>query len=291
MKSLNFSVEDALLLANGRQIFPPPPARVIAVQRRVEDDAESEPVTLGYALEVTPMAESADESGLELLSIRFTVLDLDGRPVPLDTVVIGLIHDGEGKFYIAKTDIEETAPKHVSWKQCSGKPNCLRKLLADRIRTLFAAAKSRVLGIASKMPGSKGCHRNSPIARPDGGSPVWAQGHPGQMQPGHADGPHDHMHMMHHRWGRIISRIVRIILIPATLGVLAGWTAGALGMLVGQMIISLWMRYRRSNSQQANSHLEPGTESEKQSLMVVPADDLPPAYADDSSEERMLEKD
>lgn len=271
-----------MLLANGRQIFPPPPSHVTAVQRRVDDGAESEPVSLGYALEVVPMAESADESGLELLSIRFTVLDLDGRPVPLDTVAIGLIHDGEGKFYIAKTDIEETAPKHVSWKQCSGKPNCLRKLLADRIRTLFAAAKSRVLGLASKMPGSKACHGTSAVPQPDGDSPVWTQGHLDHMHPGHADG--------HHRWERIISRIVRFVLIPATLGFLAGWAAGALGMLLAKLIVSLWTRNRRSNSQQTNPQLERGTESEKQSLMVVSADDLPPAYADHGSEEQMLEK-
>lgn len=240
------------------------------------------------------MAAPADESGHELLSIRFTVLDIDGRPVPLDTVAIGLIHDGEGNFYIAKTDIEETAPKNVSWKQCRGQPNCLRRLLVGRIQALFASAKARVLGMASKMPGSKGCHGNPDAApRPaDGDSPFWAQGHPGHMHPGHAGGPHHHMHHMHHGgWERTVSQVVRFILIPATLGVLAGLTASALGMLVGQVIVSLWMRYRRSNSPRENTYLEHGTESEKQGLMVVTSDDLPPAYADDASEEPMSEKD
>lgn len=286
---MKFSVEDAFLLANGRQIFPPPPAPVTVIQQRVEDGAESEPIPVGYALEVMPLAASAEESGLELLSIRFTILDLDGQPVPLDTVAIGLIHDGKGNFYIAKTDIEETAPKNTSWKQCRGKPNCLRKLLADRIRTLFASAKSRLLGMASRIPGAKGCHgRPGPVPRPGGGdSPFWAQEHPDPMHPGHGH----HMHHMHHPgWERTASRIVRFILIPATLGVLAGLTASAVGMLVGQVIVSLWMRYRRSRSPQTYSHPEEGTESEKEGLMVVSADDLPPAYTDDSSEEESMSK-
>lgn len=262
------------MLANGRQIFPPPPpSRITAVQRRVQDGAESEPIPLGYALEVIPVPASFENPGLELLAVRFTVLDLDGHPVPLNTVAIGLIHDGKGNFYIAKTDIEDTAPSSVSWKQCRGKPNCLRKLLFVRMQTLFASAKARLLGIASKMRGSKGCHK---LSRPHAGhSPFWGQGHAGR--------PH-HMHHMHHAgFERTMSRIIRFILVPATLGVLAGLTASALGMLVGQVIVSLWLRYRRSKSQQPNANLEEGTEYEKQGLMVESADDLPPAYTDDES--------
>ena len=262
------------MLANGRQIFPPPPpSRITAVQRRVQDGAESEPIPLGYALEVIPVPASFENPGLELLAVRFTVLDLDGHPVPLNTVAIGLIHDGKGNFYIAKTDIEDTAPSSVSWKQCRGKPNCLRKLLFVRMQTLFASAKARLLGIASKMRGSKGCHK---LSRPHAGhSPFWGQGHAGR--------PH-HMHHMHHAgFERTMSRIIRFILVPATLGVLAGLTASALGMLVGQVIVSLWLRYRRSKSQQPNANLEEGTEYEKQGLMVESSDDLPPAYTDDES--------
>ena len=288
---MKFSIEDAFLLANGHQIFPPPPpARITAVQHRVQDGAESEPIPLGYALEVMPVAASSEDPGLELLAVRFTVLDLDGHPVPLNTVAISLIHDGKGNFYIAKTDIEETAPSSVSWKQCRGKPNCLRKLLLVRMRALFASAKARLLGMASKVRGSKGCHK---LGRPNAGdSPFWAQGHAGHNRPEHGR-PH-HMHHMHHAGlERTISRIVRFILIPATLGVLAGLTASALGMLVGQVVVSLWLRYRRSKSQQPNANLEEGTEFEKQGLMVESSDDLPPAYTDNESDPELapVEKD
>lgn len=297
LKSMNFSIDDSILLANGRQIFPPPPpARITAVQHRVLDGAESEPIPLGYALEVMPLAASSDEPGVELLSIRFTVLDLDGRPVPLNTVAIGLIHDGKGNFYIAKTEIEETAPDHASWKQCRGKPTCLRKLLLGRIRGLIASAKARIIGMASKVSGSKGCH-GRPIPRPDGDSPdspFWAQGHPDHTNPAHGGHPRPYMHHMHHAgWERTVLRVVRFILIPATLGVLAGLTASALGMLFGQVIVSLWLRYRRSHPKQPSAHMEQGTEFEKQGLMVETRDDLPPAYVDDScaSEELPSEKD
>lgn len=279
---MNFSIEDALLLANGRQIFPPPPPSTItAVQHRVPDGAKSDPIPLGYALEVMPLAASEDEPAVELLAVRFTVLDLDGYPVPLNTVVINLVHDGKGNFYIAKTDIEETAPNPVSWRQCHGKPSCLRTLLFNRMRALFASAKSRVFGMASKMRGSKGCHK---LNRPD----AWTQG-----QPGHANHPHNQMqHMYRAGLERTVSQIVHFVLIPAILGILAGLTASAIGMLVGQVIVALWLRYRRSKGQQSNASLEQGSESEKQGLMAESADELSPAYTDEVTEETVpAEKD
>lgn len=238
------------------------------------DGAKSDPIPLGYALEVMPLDASEDEPAVELLAVRFTVLDLDGYPVPLNTVVINLIYDGKGNFYIAKTDIEETAPNPVSWRQCHGRPTCLRRLLLDRMRGLFASAKSRILGMASKMRGSKGCHKPS---RPG----AWTHG-----QTGHASHPHNQMHHMYRAgWERTVSQIVHFVLIPAVLGILAGLTASAIGMLVGQIIVALWLRYRRSTGQRSNASLEQGSEFEKQGLMAEPADELPPAYTDGSTDE------
>lgn len=160
---MNFSVDDGLLLANGHQVFPPPPPTTInAVQRRESDGEESDPIPLGYALEIMPLPTPPEEE-VELLEIRFTILDLDSHPVPLDTVAISLIHDRDGSIYMAKTDVEETAPNRVSWKQCRGKPSCLRKLLFDRMRDLFAAAKTRMLGMKSRLAGPKGCHGRPPF--------------------------------------------------------------------------------------------------------------------------------
>lgn len=287
---MNFSIDNGLLLANGRQVFPPPPPTTInAVQRRESDGEESDPIPLGYALEVMPLPTPPEED-VELLEIRFTVLDLDTHPVPLDTVAISLIHDPEGNIYMAKTEVEDTAPNRVSWKQCRGKPSCLRKLLFKRMRDLFAAAKTRMLGMKSRLAGPKGCHGRPPFPRPlhhgphhhhGDGAPFWAEGAPAHAG-NHLPPPPPHMH---HHGGlhRTISRIVRFIVVPAVLGVLAGLAASALGMLFGQVVIFFWLRYRRSGNKHTTANLEQGTASEKQGLMAESTDDLP-AYVDEGEQ-------
>lgn len=272
--SLNFSIEDGTLLANGRQIFPPPPPTVItAVQRRLSDDQESEPIPLGYAVEMLPLP-SPPEEPIDLVAVRFTVLDLDSHPVPLNTVAISLLHDPEGNLYMVKTDIEDNTPNRVSWRQCRGKPMCLKRLLFNRIRALFAAAKARMLGVMGPKPQ---CGRPRPPHPHHDGMPF-----PPQVE-GHVGRPgHPHHHHMHHgphgNWERTASRVVRFIVIPAALGVLAGLAASAVGMLVGQVVVFLWQRYRRSDREES---LEQGTTSEKQGLMTESTDDLPPAYSDE----------
>ncbi|KAL4890314.1 hypothetical protein BDV59DRAFT_184765 [Aspergillus ambiguus] len=281
--SLNFSIDSGFLLANGHQIFPPPPPTLItATQRRLSDGEESEPISLGYAVEMMPLP-SPPEEPLDMVEVRFTVLDLDGHPVPLDTVAISLIHDQEGNLYMAKTDIEETTPDRLSWKQCRGKPRCLRRLLFNRMRALFAAAKARMLGLGPRPDGCGPPPHHPP--RPDGFGPDRVPPPFSEDMDRMADGfgrPHHHHHHMHHfhhaKWRHTFARMVRFIVVPAILGVSAGLTASALGMLVGQTLVYLWQRYRRSARQES---LEQGNESEKQGLMDE--EDLPPAYSDDDT--------
>lgn len=90
--------------------------------------------------------------------------------------------------------------------------------------------------------------------------------------------PHHHHHMHHGHWERTFSRVVRFIVVPAILGVLAGLAASALGMLVGQVVVFFWQRYRRSGSKRSE---ERGTVGEKQGLMAEASDELPPAYSDE----------
>ena len=301
---MNFSVDNGLLLANGRQIFPPPPpSRISAIQHRESDGQDTDPIPLGYALEMMPLPTSPEESDVELLEVRFTVLDLDSHPVPMDTVAITLVHEPEGSIYMAKTDVEETAPNRVSWKQCRGKPSCLRTLLLTRMRDLFASAKARMLKMGSRLSGGKGCHGKhhgpkpmhdgphhhgfgpGPFHAPGEEPPSWGQGPPpsdGHHLPHH---PHMHHHHHFHHGGlrRTISRIFRFIVIPAALGILAGLAASALGMLIGQVVIFFWLRYRRSTSKKTTANLEQGTVSEKQVLMVDSTEDVLPQYTDEDS--------
>lgn len=260
---------------------------------------------------MTPLPSSSEESDLEMVQIRFTVLDLDSHPVPMDTVAITLVHSPDSPIYMAKTDIEETAPSRVSWKQCRGKPACLRTLLFSRMRDLFAAAKARMLKMSSRLSGGKGCHgkhRPKPMhhgaAGPHHGPPSpppFGPFAPGEKTPLWGAGPpppgHHHPHHMHHGGlHHTVSRVLRFIVMPAALGILAGLAASALGMLIGQVVVFFWLRYRRSttpkNSNAAAATpatMEQGTLSEKEGLMAAAAestDNLPAQYFDHASEDK-----
>ncbi|KAJ5833590.1 hypothetical protein N7474_001901 [Penicillium riverlandense] len=276
---LDFSIEDNTLLANGRQIFPPvPPSPIIAAQER--DDGElSAPVTIGYALEVMPVASTSDKEAFELLDVRFTVLDLEMLPVPLDTVAIALIVGPDGNLYIARTETERTTTesKQLSWKQCNGKPKCLQALLVSRVRGLLAAARERVMGLAatSKMSNPKDCAKAKHMKGK----------HRGHHKGDKVGRPHrHHMHRPHPgAFSRTFSRVVHFIVIPAILGVLAGLTASAVGMLVGQVVVFVWQRFRGTQPQEHKAAWEQGDACEKQGLMTESAEDELPEYTEDEA--------
>lgn len=323
---LDFSVEDNRLLANGRQIFPPVPPEPIRAVQKLEDGEASEPMPVGYALEVMPLGSPDDTPGTDLLDVRFTILDLEAHPVPVDTVAITVIQDPTGELYIAKTEIEKTAPppERLSWKKCNGKAKCLRKLLFDRVRGLLAAAKERVMGMARKA-GRKGCHGKHKGLPGMGGHRGASKSHdeffPEGMPrfPGfedfakehhhhhhHGDGdmsdrppppPHGHdghHHPSHHgAFAHTFSRVLRFIVIPAILGVLAGLTASAVGMLVGQAVIFIWQRYRGTKPQECRAAWEQGDSCEKQGLMTESpetSDDVLPEYDEPNSRRGSIDK-
>jgi hypothetical protein len=330
---LDFTIEDNRLLANGRQIFPPVPPSPIRAVQQLEDGEASEPMPVGYALEVMPLGSPDDTPGTDLLDIRFTILDLETHPVPVDTVAITLIQDPAGELYIAKTEIEKTAPppERLSWKKCDGKPKCLQELLFTRVRGLLAAAKDRVLGMAGKG-GRKDCHgkHKGPMGMgghhgapkhhdefsPEGMPPFSGfedfskehHGHHhhhhdegdfgGEMgdrppRPPHGHGGHHHPPPHHGAFAHTFSRVLRFIVVPAILGVLAGLAASAVGMLVGQAVIFMWQRYRGTKPQEHKAAWEQGEACEKQGLMTETSEtsqDVLPEYNESSSRRGSLDK-
>lgn len=269
------------LFVNDAHIFPvtfDTVDTVKAVQRRESDGVETEPLRLGFALMALPLAPPQDD--MELLQIRFSPLDIDGHPAPLDTVSITAIQTAAGELFILRTELELPAGEddHASWKQCDGDVQCLRHLIFHRIRALVHSAQAHMMNLKSKLGFGKGCH----------GKPH----HGGHNRPGHADLDAEHSHLYnhpahpHHRHHMnglraVLFRVVRFVIVPAILGVFAGLTASAIGMLVGQTIVFLWRRRsgRSSDVRRSPSTLETGDASEKAALMMdeeVSNEELPP---------------
>ncbi|KAJ5649417.1 uncharacterized protein N7484_003140 [Penicillium longicatenatum] len=327
---VEFHVEDNRLLANDQQIFPPvPPGPITANQLARDGDEESSPIPVGYALEVMPHPRPADAQDADMLDVRFTILDLEAHPVPVDTVAITLILTPTGDLFLADGDIEKSTPRHekLSWKKCHGKPKCLQELLFSRIHGLLSSAKDRVMGIAGMkgckgMKGMGGHHKHHGDFDPEGEKGPHHKHHDdfdpeGLMPPpppfedfedfgaykaehswpdhhgfnaedaeGRPPRPH-HMHgPPHGAFAHTFSRVVRFIVVPAILGVLAGLTASAVGMLVGQAIIFLWQRYRGTKKQEHKAAWEEGNSCEKQGLMTESTEEYLPEYTEESSQTR-----
>jgi len=283
--ALNFSTNHGDLYVNDQPIFPPPTLpnawRIKAVERRQSDGKETEPIVLGFALEVSPFAAPR---GFSEWLVRFTVLDLAGHPVPVDTIAVGLVKTDEEELFIVRTEVEPSSDDPLSWRQCGGKPSCLRQLLIARIQALMAATKERMMKMGARLPFVKGCMgAKRPSVAKDG--ELLPSSPDGEMPPHrhhHWGGGHRSSHRMHrHGWQRTFSRVVRFIFIPAILGILAGLAASAVGMLVGQVVVFLWLRYRRSHRGQSLVATEPASDMEKEALIADPLDteDLPP-YSD-----------
>lgn len=298
---LDFSIDSNRLMANGRQIFPPTTPSPIRTVQQLEDGEESDPMPVGYALEVMPLPSPADTPDTEFLDVRFTILDIETRPVPVDTVAITLIVDPTGELYIAKTAIEKTTERS-SWKKCQGKPKCLQELMVARVRGLLSSAKERLLNLTSHKGGRKGCHGKNKGMMGMGGH-HGPHGHHGEFKPEDFEGhhhsgpfdpenagrpPHPHMHHPppHGAFAHTFSRVVRFIVVPAILGVLAGLTASAVGMLVGQAVVFCWQRYRGTQPKEHKAAWEDGNSCEKQGLMTE-SDDVLPEYTEESQRDSM----
>lgn len=77
------------------------------------------------------------------------------------------------------------------------------------------------------------------------------------------------------------------VLLPVIVGVAVGMTASAIGMLVGQAVVFLWMRYRRSGSQGAYAVVQ---SDDKEDGLPSYEDESLPAYTEETAVEVVAEK-
>lgn len=239
------------------------------VQYRQSDDVASPPLDIDTLLEKMPEVAATDGTGSSLKTIRFTILDLGGIPISVDTVTLNVITTGDGLSYFGHSELESSPAHPVPWKQCRREPQCLKALLMARIRWFLDAAKTGAKAATNKLPFTKGC--NGKAKQQAHGK----QGHGGK-HPHHHKGGHHGMHQG--KFAHAFNQALHLIIVPALLGVLAGLVAIATGMLAGQLIVFVWLRHRRQTARsRPSSGPESGDDMEKEALIV---DDVPPQYED-----------
>jgi len=260
------------LQINGQAVFsldtPTRPPTLGAHQVRLSDSAPSRPLRLGYALEVLPPVSFPNDKG-EIITLQFTILDLEGAPVHVDTIKIDLLRK-VGGLSVAKIS-------NIPFAQSPGASQCttslcrLRAIIVERVRTMLEAAKARAHATGAWV--KSGCR-----GKKNGG-----QLH-GQKA-GHREHHHHEGHHKMHRVGHIIRQTLRFFIIPALLGVIGGLMASAVGMLVGQALVYLWFRFHRGGQRGNTRIVEVAvTEDEKDALVGAEVETesevLPPRYED-----------
>ena len=261
---------------------------------------------LSYSLEFSERVFLEHGEETNLLVITMTIMGLDGEMVKVDDVEINAIKAADGSVstqpfspfphVMDSTDHFQLHLHSVSTVPASpNAPDAKCGNILCRVFTKLIAgankAKASAKGGMRKMKclcvkcfhkltghqhhkGHKG-HMAVPHRRPDGTIelPTHIQFKP--------HGRHHHHHNPNSILGRmalVLRTTVKVVFVPILIGVAFGMAASAIGMLVGQAVVFLWMKFRRSPENGAYERVEA---DEK---------DAPPAYQDVQGVEAMSEK-
>ncbi|MCJ1393387.1 hypothetical protein MMC18_006261 [Xylographa bjoerkii] len=199
---------------------------------------------LGLSYSIDASADIVQDD-ITLQPITLTILGLDGKVVNVDTISIPIIKAANGDLSLAEI---KTTPVDPS----SGASTCTT--IMCRIRAIIvakmAAARAAALKALSKISATKtGCMRKLGFKVPAPHRGPKVHGGPDKFRGKFHDkdghhGPHGHKQgvgaMLH-----AIKRVFKHVLLPVLIGIAAGMAASAVGMLIGQVVVMLWMRYRR----------------------------------------------
>jgi len=233
---------------------------------------------LSYSLEVKP---DIVEEGLVLTPLYMQILGLDGKMINVDTIIIPILKMSNGDLALA--EIKTTpSPVNPGEDQCTTIMCRIRAILMGKLQ----AARLAAIKAMEKMRGAKnGCMRKlgfkvpAPAAQPAPKKGPKVHGGPEKFKgkvpakdaaPGeehkHGHGGKPHGPKNHHgkkSFWCSVKRVLRHIVLPIFIGIAAGMAASAVGMVIGQLVIMLWARYRRASGRGTYAAVE---QTEEQGL-------------------------
>ncbi|KAL8706183.1 MAG: hypothetical protein Q9201_000761 [Fulgogasparrea decipioides] len=286
---LEFTAEDDKLKLNGVPFYPvnPPfaPAPLVVKQsKKAEGDKVLEgydgDLKLSYTLEIDSERKHfpAPRQDATLTEITLSILGLDTVAVHVDDIKIKALslpnsENIKHELIIVSVDIQPT--DHNSADARCGTIFC-RAMYKFRsaVRKAQAHAKTAahkvkcfcIKGIHAFRPGHyRPSHRPATTGQID--PPVRLPTHnrvrPGDFKP-HRHHGHRHHSGWVHAFARASGQLFSFVILPVLVGIVFGIAASAIGMLVGQIIVAVWLRLRR-NSNTAVAY-EPVASEEKEGL-------------------------
>lgn len=220
-------------------------------------------------------------SDIALTPIHFTILDLQGVSVNVDTVKIDLIQSW-GHMHIARVT-------RIPYAESPGANVCitsicrLRAIIANRLRKMVEAtkahagkAKTWIKNTCSgwRHPKVDAEHMKNVNANPKDCKDAQHKDH---MTPHHRL---HHGHYQHHGHGRFrhfVRQTVHFFVLPAIFGVIGGLLACSLGMLVGQALA--YLMNRRSRRDRVIEIVEAAVETDEKDALME-SGEMPPQYED-----------
>ncbi|KAI4269713.1 MAG: hypothetical protein L6R38_007371 [Xanthoria sp. 2 TBL-2021] len=290
---LRFTSEDNKLKLNGVPFYPitPPftPAPLAAKQIKKDDEEKFEGYTgdlrLSYSLEIDNEKKHFPVPGQEaiLSEMTLSIMGLDNEVIHVDDIKIKALSipnsaNAQHELIIVSVD---TKPTDNSDAQCGTIICRVMHKFKGAVRKAQAHAKTAAhkvkcfcvkcihnLGLAPQHHQFRPTHsRYRPAASGQAGNPSRLPTHhvmrPGQFK------THHQSHFPHpHPWAQTFARATKqffsFVLLPIIVGVVFGIAASAIGMLVGQLIVAVWLRLRRNNSRSVS--YEPVETEEKEGL-------------------------
>ncbi|KAK5056656.1 hypothetical protein LTR84_012188 [Exophiala bonariae] len=259
--------------------------RLTAPQIRVQDGQKTSPLHLDFAWaerELSPSNRMPKHGhGFSMFQFELTITALNGHPVKVDTVLVHVLRLFNKKTKIVKistipfndTPGATTCDTSSKWSICR-----IRAIIAARIQAMLNAAKTHTQAAKGWVKGQgKGCPGK--FGHPGGhrGGPPFMHHEHGQASQG---GHHYHHNHNAHRFGRLLHQVLRFFVIPALLGVIGGLMASAIGMLVGQFLVFLWIRFHRGGRRGNVRAVEIVIEDDEKDALIIDGEINPPQYED-----------
>ncbi|KAL4735674.1 hypothetical protein BDV11DRAFT_195474 [Aspergillus similis] len=233
--TITFSTENDTLLANNDTIFPTSwPMRFHAPRMQ---GTLIESVPLAYALDVLPLPHQPGAILGDLYHLTLTLVDLQGRRATEHPVSIGIVRDRNGDLQIIK--VEESWHRyhrhlHQAGAKAKGKDNAV-KTDAQREKPSWwrMEAWTEYYNTHLRQPEREPCAAG-PASKPGQHCTASAGDHQ-RVHHGHRQRLDDWIYDKHFH-----SKFAGPAVVSGLLGVSAAFLAGALGFLVGKVIVALY---------------------------------------------------
>lgn len=285
---MKFEIDGKAIKLNGVPFYPntnPSLPPLLSVSQKKKDGEVSTMEGYQGQLRMSYSVEFAAKKfkGHTLVRLLMTIMGLDGQMVKVDDIEIKAIESDDGTLSLHSITLIPASPNAPDAK-CE---NIMCRFFT-KILTHVNKAKATAKGAVHKMKcfcvkcihaitGHKkphhphphhegGKHHGAPHRRPDG--TVELPSHIHFKPEGGLKFHHHHHQSFFSRMAMVLATTVKVVFVPILIGVAFGMAASAVGMLVGQMIVFLWMKFRGNKREARYQPLE--TEEK----------DEPPAYHD-----------